>query len=43
MRVYLENVKEADYFQGKYKLPKVMQTNLKSAETVELGVIRPKI
>lgn len=35
MGVYLENVKEIDYFEGKYKLPKVTQADSKSPETIE--------
>ena len=38
----LENVKEIDYFQGKYKLPKVTQANSKSSETT-CKIVRPKI
>lgn len=47
MGVYLDNVQEIYYFQGKYKLPKVAQAveTLKSPETVEelAKVGRPKI
>lgn len=35
MRVFVENVKEIDSFQGKYKLPKLTRANLKSPETIE--------